>query len=744
MTTVPVTMQDRVPMPVPMGPRPGAPAGGMTVNDLIRAMKQRIFLIIFIFLLITGASVALTYYLQEHYPLYPSQAAVLVESPLPRQPMQFEARILQAELVNRFIADQMFLVLDEGLLRDALKDADIQSTRWYATEEDKNLLVETLRNKLEVRQAQGSSFFVVRFATKVRDDAPKIVNTVIRYYLNKVQAMSLEQFSTELGGYRRRQEEMQRTIQQIRDQKETFISSQLGVPGLAAGLNVVGEMWRALAVQQAELEITQLQLRAQWENLRGLAPSEVTLSPQMMMMIDQDPVVAGLKNTLLALRQQRMVLLQRVGPNHQDIQSVDAQLASHQKMLDEVMQQKLEEARQYQVAAAETAWYNALQAQNQLQERVEAAKAEQRDADRKLAQYQTMQEEQAQLEQQYNQITDYINQLDIVVRDRQTVRVRQISPAVPALQRSFPRWEWNIPAGVLLGLVLGIGLALLLEMIDTSIKTPRDVSRHVHVPILGTVPDLDDEEVPIEKMELATWTAPRSLIAEAFRTVRTNLQLSSPAERQRTILVTSAKPEEGKTAVAVNLAIAIAQSNRRVLLVDANFHRPAIKGVFPKARVEGLSNLLVGQAVLDDVVSSSDLPNLDVLSSGPIPPNPAELLASPYLSKMLTQAMDRYDQIIFDGPPALLVSDALVLAGSLDGVLLVCRAKMTSRGVVMRAREQLERAKIRIFGAVLNAAQIARGGYFREQIRTYYDYQPAESLLQAQGPAALPGKGTES
>ncbi len=743
MTTVPVTMQDRVGMPVPMGGRPASPAAAMTINDLIRAIKQRIFLIIFIFILTVGAAAGLTYYLQQNYPLYRSQSAVMVESPFPRQPMQLEGRILQVELMNRFISDQMFLVRDEGLLREALNDADIMGTEWYKAQPDKNRLIEDLKRDLEINQARDSSFFVVTFATKVRDDAPKIVNTVIRYYVTKVQAMSLEQYSNELGDYRRRQGEMQRTLQQVRDQKETFISSQLGVPGLAAGINVVGELWRALTVEQAQLEIMQLQLRAQFENLRGLAPSEVTLSPQMMMVIDQDPVVAGLKNALLGLRQQRMVLLQRVGPNHQDIQSVDAQLVSHQQMLDEVMQQKLEEARAYQVAAAETAWYNALQSQIHLQERVEAAKAEQRDADRKLAQYQALEEEQARLEEQYNQITQYINQLEIVVRDRQMVRVRQISQAVAALQRSFPRWELNLPAGVLLGLVLGIGLALLLEVIDTSIKTPRDVSRHIHVPVLGTVPDLDDEEVPIEKMELATWTAPRSLIAEAFRTIRTNLQLSSPAERQRTLLVTSAKPEEGKTAVAINLAIVVAQSNRRVLLVDANFHRPAIKGVFSKVGSEGLSNILVGQAALEEVVRPSDLPNLDVLGSGPIPPNPAELLASPYLASLVTQATDRYDQIIFDGPPALLVSDGLVLAGSLDGVILVCRAKVASRGTVLRAREQLERANIRIFGAVLNAAQITRGGYFREQIRSYYDYQPAESLVQAQSPAALPGKGSE-
>lgn len=292
-----------------------------------------------------------------------------------------------------------------------------------------------------------------------------------------------------------------------------------------------------------------------------------------------------------------------------------------------------------------------------------------------------------------------------------------------------------MPAGFMLGLLMGVGLAMLLEVVDTSVKTSRDIVRHVHVPILGTVPDLDDEEVDIDQVELASHTAPRSMVAEGFRTIRTNLLLSAPAERQRSVLVTSAKPEEGKTAVAANLAISIAQSGRRVLLVDANFHRPTLHQFFPKARREGLSNVLIGQSPVEKLASATDLPNLDVLTSGPIPPNPTELLAGSYLRDMINQATTRYDQIIFDGPPVLLVSDVLVMTGSVDGVILVCRAKTSSRGTVMRAHEQLERVNGHVFGAVLNAAQVRRGGYFREQMRTYYDYQPEEALAAEVSPA---------
>lgn len=737
MTTVPVTTQDRIPMPIHVAARPTHAGAGLSLSDVIRILKQRIFMIAFVFIFFISGSFGLTFWLVRNHPLYRSGAAVMVESPIPKNPMEFGENPLQAELMNRFVADQMFIVKDESLLREALNDPDIRGTGWYNDEPNKNTLLQELQGDLDVRQAMNSSIFVVSYETKNVEDAPKIVNTIVRRYLDKVQKMSLDKYSQELDKFMNQVSVLKQSLKQVRDQKDTLITSQLGAPGLTSNVNVAGEVWRALAVETASLEMVQIQLKAAFDNLKGLDPNEIMLSPQMQLIIDQDPQVTGMKQNLIDLRQAQFSLLQRVGPKHQTAMQIKNQMESAEKMLDETMAKKREEARQYQISSAETAWLNAVNAQIQLDERVNQAKAEQRDADRKLAQYQTLEEEQRLLEEQNRRVSDQINSLQLIMRDKEMVRVRTLGQAQPALQRSFPSWTINMTAGTILGLVIGIGLAILLEVIDTSIRTARDVTRHVHIPILGTVPDLDDEELPIKQVELAVHTAPRSMIAEAFRNIRANLALSAPAERQRSLLITSAKPEEGKSAVAINLAISIAQNNRRVLLVDANFHRPVLRNFFPNARPEGLSNILIGQGTLAELATPTDLPNLDLLSSGPIPPNPAELLAGSYLRTMLQEAAGMYDQVIFDGPPALLVSDAVVLAGSLDGVVLVCRAKAVSRGVVQRARDQLERVNVRIFGGILNAARVTRGGYFREQIRSYYDYQPAESL-KVSTRAALP------
>ncbi len=314
--------------------------------------------------------------------------------------------------------------------------------------------------------------------------------------------------------------------------------------------------------------------------------------------------------------------------------------------------------------------------------------------------------------------------------------------AVRPLERSRPKWKVTLPAGFVLGLLLSAGVAMLLEFMNTTVRTPQDVARHAAMPVLGMVPLLDDEEVRIDNVEQVTRLAPRSMIAECFRRTRTNLLFSCPPDRQRTVLITSAQPEEGKTAVAVNLAVASAQSGRKVLLVDCNFRRPCLHQTFPQLGKSGLSNLLIGQCELKDLVTNTDIPTLDVMAAGPTPPNPAELLGSTYFKAFLSEAAAIYDQVLLDGPPGLLVSDALIAATAVDGVIVVTRGGSTSRGALRRLRDTLDRVGAHVLGAVLNAAEVQAGGYFKEMYRTYYDYdeQAGKVLPDGEKKSATPRK----
>jgi len=186
--------------------------------------------------------------------------------------------------------------------------------------------------------------------------------------------------------------------------------------------------------------------------------------------------------------------------------------------------------------------------------------------------------------------------------------------------------------------------------------------------------------------------------------------------------------------------VTFAQSNQRVLLIDANFRRPGVRRAFVGTRAEGLCNVLVGQMPFEQTVTHTDLPNLDVLGSGPLPPNPGELLGSPQMRELLKLVAGKYDRVVLDGPPCLLVSDALVLATQVDGVVLVARAVNGTKGTLRRAREQLQRIGARVIGAVLNGVRAQPGGYFKQQYREFYEYREEESTtpqLPARKPEAL-------
>lgn len=197
-------------------------------------------------------------------------------------------------------------------------------------------------------------------------------------------------------------------------------------------------------------------------------------------------------------------------------------------------------------------------------------------------------------------------------------------------------------------------------------------------------------------------TNPRSPISEQYRTVRTNLQFTSVDNEVRSMLLTSAGPGEGKSMTTANLAVVYAQQGKRVLLVDADLRKPTIHYTFRLDNLHGLSNILVGETSMEEAVETSDIKNLDVISCGPIPPNPSELLGSRRMQAFIEAAKQKYDMVIFDMPPVLAVTDAKILSNYVDGAVLVVRSKKTENDAAKQALEALKSVHANVLGVVLN------------------------------------------
>jgi len=293
-----------------------------------------------------------------------------------------------------------------------------------------------------------------------------------------------------------------------------------------------------------------------------------------------------------------------------------------------------------------------------------------------------------------------------------------------------PQVTRSIGIGVFLGVLLGVAMALARGLLDRSLKTPDEVEKDLGLPFLGLLPEIEEGKKPgpygarrqrgkpirPTNNELIVHEQPMSGIAEAARTIRTNLLFMDPDKPYRTLLVTSAGPSEGKTTVATCIAIVMAQAGQRVALIDCDLRRPRVHRVFRKSAEVGVTTAMLEES-LDDAVLDTDVPNLWVIPAGPIPPNPAELLHSEKFRKFLESVKDRFDRVIIDSPPIVPVTDAAVLSTLVDGTVLVVRAFKTTKELARHAVRALHGIGVNKAGAVLNAVNFSKHEY---KHRYYY------------------------
>ena len=285
-----------------------------------------------------------------------------------------------------------------------------------------------------------------------------------------------------------------------------------------------------------------------------------------------------------------------------------------------------------------------------------------------------------------------------------------------------PNRRQDISTGTMMGLLLGLCLAFVLEYLDSTVKTAEDIEMYVRLPFLGYVPSARREAKKEEEIDLLSHKMLRSRITEAYRSIRTSIIFSSPQDKPlKTILVTSTSPQEGKTTISINLGIIFAHANEKTIIVEADLRKPRIATSFQMANKEGLSSFLAGTASLDNVIKNTFIPNLSVITSGPKPPNPTELLISTKSAQLLEELKTRFDRIIIDSPPVISVADTVILANKVDGVIDVIRASFLNIDVILRGRQRLSEAKSRILGVILNNVDVKR-----EDSYYYYHYYYSE------------------
>jgi non-specific protein-tyrosine kinase len=304
----------------------------------------------------------------------------------------------------------------------------------------------------------------------------------------------------------------------------------------------------------------------------------------------------------------------------------------------------------------------------------------------------------------------------IRLSEAQTVStVMQVEPATVPTKPISPQVLRNTALAAMVGFMLAVGVIFVIEAIDDTLKTPEEVKKALGLPVLGVITKhVAEDGKPICSI------SPRSPVSEAFRSLRTNVQYTAVDEPIHKLLITSTDPREGKTTIVTNLGVVFAQNGNNVTLIDADLRKPTLHRKIGVPNRSGLTSLFLrGQENLETVIQKTSVPNLSVITSGELPPNPSELLGSKKMEAILAQIRQSADMIILDTPPALAVTDAMVLVPYVDGVLLVVKPGFTKTSGARQVVEQFRRSNSKLIGVVLNELDLGKSRYSYK----YYNYK---------------------
>jgi len=469
--------------------------------------------------------------------------------------------------------------------------------------------------------------------------------------------------------------------------------------------DLIGQRLTTMQGQVSQAQATRQQRQILYDQVKNADPGDDAIDA--FPAIGSNTAVVDAK-TALRTSQARLQDLQRqgFGDGYAPLAAAKTEAASAKDKLVAARRTVLESIRQdYQAAVI---------AERQAQGSYEAVKTESAGLDLKAVDYNKLQRDADSIRNVYNSLLTQQKELSVVSNSRQnnvSLIERAQVPTVPIAPQ--PRKEWI--SAILLGLVVAFGLAFGIEYLDDTIKTPDDIARRLRLPLLGLVPAVRSERVP-----LLSEPVPHDF-GEAFRSLRTSLVFISPTENTRIIAVTSTQPLEGKTTTAANLAMALALGGSRVLLVDADMRRPGLHKSLGVENQTGLSELLQGQARVRDAVQRTSEPNLLMMPAGHTPPNPSELLGSERMSSfLLNLAQGPFAWVIIDTPPVLAVTDAVILAAKISGIVFVVGSEMTRIVHAERALETIRASRPRGISAVLNRVDFDRNKYYYSR---YYGYQ---------------------
>lgn len=572
-------------------------------------------------------------------------------------------------------------------------------------------LTTAVLNNMEVEIGKGSNILKINYYSENPLVAAAMANGIASAYIEhnldirvKPFRDAVEWLSARMIESRAKVEDSEKVVQKYKETK--------GIVSFETKENVITQKLQEIMSQLVQAESKRQEAEVRYKQIQSVIDNTELLAtvPDIM----NNTVIQALRTDELAVKRKLSDLSEKYGPKHPNIVRARTELESIQNNL-------IAEARKM-LNAAKTDYDISHGRESSLRKAIEGQKLEVLDLGRKAIDYGVIEGEAVSNKQFYELLLKKLQEASlssgINVSNAQIVDGATISGA-PAR----PKRMLNVLLAVFVGLFGGVFAAFFVEYMDDTIKTPDDVEKVLALPFLGYVPTTEHDEGP-----LYMFAGKRAAVAEAYRTIRTSIMLSSAEDKPlQVLLVTSTTPNEGKTTTAANLAVAMAQMGERVLLIDTDMRRHNLHKVFKLENLIGISDMILDQNNIPlGLRNPAEIPNLTVVTGGTLAPNPSELLGSAKMRTLISGLRGQYDRIILDSPPLMAFSDCLVLSRLADGVVFVVWGGETGRENIKKTVHSIQGVGARILGAVLNNVDFSRNSSTYYYYHPYYDYYYAE------------------
>jgi polysaccharide biosynthesis transport protein len=720
----------------PTGPRPPMAGQSQTITpkEILAILRRHVLLIISFTVLGVIIGGVAWFLLLRYAPVYTALASIEVLHPGQSDPMSFASGASNKDLFYQFRSTKAAFIKQQGNLQELLKRDKVRQTAWFKKfDNDTVKAVEKLKKKMGASAQREGNWILVSMQCDNKKESALIVNEMVDLFIKTQHDMATRDIRAQLAERTKQKQLIKTQLVRAEDSLDTirkgteYTNLQRGSSNfqdyLSTKLSSIETNYDDLESQIGRLQATigTLTRRAEGEY-------DTVVREQM----EEDPISRSIRQTIVNLEISLAQQLTKFGENHRHIKETRDALKQAKNDLASRQTEIADIRRNSNLRNAEDLMTSLTKEIETLSQQRILAKREYKDLDNIRAGYEKIMQVRDEKRDLLEELTKNTEKLNMIFSDPEISKVKKLGNAPEPLTVSFPKMLVMLPAGFILGAMAGLGLAFAIELLNDLIRTPADIRKHLNIPLLGLVCHADEDD-NVDQIDLChvVRQAPYSILSECYRQIRANLKIQNANRLNKVLLITSGGALDGKTSVAVNLTSTLIADDMNVLLIDTNFRNPTTANLFPISHSEhetpehsdfGLSNYLMGQCHYEQVIRASGINKLDIIDSGPLPANPAEVLGNTRMSELLDKAKHGYDYVIIDGPP-MIVSEAKILASDADATILVLNTETTRRGAAQRVVRELRSINVNIAGSVLVGVRILKGGYFHEIFRSYQQYQ---------------------